>query len=153
MILSYDVATAVIHYYVVFFCHCFPLGWIEMTLTCVGILLLDFLHCILGYISHDLHDTRLRGSFNRRFRYLRRDYMCSADTMISALQIPLQLKLLYPWNRGIHGYIRSFCVSLFIWRPHLFPHSSFRRPRCTTSRFLTAPIWFSQKKICREHFD
>lgn len=94
-------------------CHCFPLGLIEMTLTCVGILLLDFLHCIMGYISHDLHDTRLWGSFNRRFRYLRRDYMCSADTMISALQIPLQLKLLHPWNRGIHGYIRSFCVSLY----------------------------------------
>lgn len=54
----------------------------------------------------------LRGAFNACFRYLRCDNMCSAETMISALQIPLQLKLLHPWNRGIHGYIRSFCVCL-----------------------------------------
>lgn len=51
--------------------------------------------------------------------------MCSAETVISILQIPLQLKLLHPWNRGIHGYIRShvkgsLSVSLFFSSPHLF---------------------------------
>lgn len=58
--------------------------------------------------------------------------MCSAETVISILQIPLQLKLLHPWNRGIHGYIRSHVkgclrVSLFSSSPHLFPHSSFEK--------------------------
>lgn len=58
--------------------------------------------------------------------------MCTAETVISILQIPLQLKLLHPWNRGIHGYIRSHvkgCLSVFLFSssPHLFPHSSFEK--------------------------
>lgn len=73
--------------------------------------------------------------------------MCSAETVISILQIPLQLKLLHPWNRGIHGYIRSHAkgclsVSLFFRSPHLFPHSSLGRNHCATPRFPTAMIWF-----------
>lgn len=73
--------------------------------------------------------------------------MCSAETVISILQIPLQLKLLHPWNRGIHGYIRShvkgcLSVSPFSSSLHLFPHSSFERNHCATSRFPTAMIWF-----------
>ena len=72
---------------------------------------------------------------------------CSAETVISILQIPLQLKLLHPWNRGIHGYIRShvkgcLSVSLFFSSPHLFPHSSFERNHCATPRFPTATICF-----------
>ena len=73
--------------------------------------------------------------------------ICSAETLMSVLQIPLQLKLLHPWNRGIHGYIRSHVkgchsVSLFSGSPHLFPHSSFVRNHIATSRFPTATIWF-----------
>lgn len=73
--------------------------------------------------------------------------MCSVETVISILQIPLQLKLLQPWNRGIHGYIRShvkgcLSVSLFFSSPHLFPHSSFERNHCATPRFPTATICF-----------
>lgn len=75
--------------------------------------------------------------------------MCSAETVISILHIPLQLKLLQPWNRGIHGYIRRhvkgcLSVSLFFSSPHLFPHSSFERNHCATPRFLTIMIWFSK---------
>lgn len=58
--------------------------------------------------------------------------MYTAETVISIFQIPLQLKLLHPWNRGIHGYIRSHvkgCLSVFLFSssPHLFPHSSFEK--------------------------
>ena len=73
--------------------------------------------------------------------------MCTAETVISVLQVPLQLKLLHPWNRGIHGYIRShvkgcLSLSLFSGSPHLFPHSSFERNHGATSRYPTAMIWF-----------
>lgn len=83
--------------------------------------------------------------------------MCSAETVISVLQIPLQLKLLHPWNRGIHGYIRShvkgcLSVSLFSGSPHLFPHSSFERNHCATSRSPTAMIWFC-KDLQRNNFN
>lgn len=54
---------------------------------------------------------------------------CSrAETVISVLQIPLQLKLLHPQNRGIHGYITSHvkgclsqCICILQQSPPFFP--------------------------------
>lgn len=56
--------------------------------------------------------------------------ICKAEIVISILLIPLWLKLLHPWNRGIHGYIRShakgcFSIALLFCCSHLFPCSSF----------------------------
>lgn len=66
-------------------------------------------------------------------------------------QIPLQLKWLQPWNRGIHGYFRShvkgcLSVSLFCSTFHFFSHSSLERNHRATWRFPTATIWLLQMR-------
>lgn len=50
--------------------------------------------------------------------------ICKAEIVTSIILIPLWLKLLHPWNRGIHGYIRSHVkgyssIALFFCCSHL----------------------------------